>query len=437
MKIVHIVPGSGDSFYCQNCMRDRDLLRALQAQGHDVILVPMYLPLFSEGTEMTAQSPLFYGAVRVYIEQYLPWLARAPRWLKALLDSRRLLRWIALKASSTRAQGLEGMTLSVLNGEQGGQKEELDRLVRWLADECRPDILHISNALLLGLAGRIHRELGIPVVCTLQDEDTWIDTMEPWATQEAWAIMSKRCADIAAFVPVSQYYSEIMQRRLGIAAQRMHVIPIGIDTRDYGQAQPSPDAPIIGFLSRMSETLGLHTLVDAFVLLRARPGLARVRLGVMGGKSSDDRAFLAQLRERLRAAGLEEEVTFHDAFDRQSRIAFLQTLSMLSVPIPQAEAFGVYAIEALACGVPIVQPRLGAVPELLAATGGGMCYEPNDAATLASSLEGLLRDPARAQQLGLAGREVVHRSFDVGQMAERVVEVYRQCLQHEASPSKP
>lgn len=139
MKVVHIIPGTADVFYCQNCMRDKELVMELRALGHEVVLVPMYLPLFSEGEELgSAEVPVFYGAVGVYLAQHFPALNKAPRWLKRLLDSRPLLRWVARKSGTTRASGLEAMTLSVLRGEHGGQKEELDKLISWLIQQAKP-----------------------------------------------------------------------------------------------------------------------------------------------------------------------------------------------------------------------------------------------------------------------------------------------------------
>jgi glycosyltransferase involved in cell wall biosynthesis len=409
-------------------MRDRGLIRALRTLGHDVILAPMYLPIFSEGEDIGPDAPVFYGAVGVYLGQHLPWLVNAPPWLKRIIDSRKLLGWIARKAGTTRARGLEGMTLSVLKGETGGQKEELGRLVSWLASEIKPDVVHLSNGLLLGLAGRIRNEIGVPVVCTLQDEDKWIDSMEPGAAAEAWQVMAARSADIAAFIPVSRYFSGMMRERLKIADDKMHIIPIGIDTQGYSEAPLAPDRPVIGYLSKMSESLGLEVLVDAFVILSENGRLKNLKLRIMGGQTPDDTPFLGRLRRKLAQKGIVSNVEFCSSFDRESRIGFLRSLSVMSVPARQAEAFGMFMVEALACGVPVVQPGIGAAPELIEATGGGICYQPNDAAALAGALEDLLLDMDRARRMGRAGCKVVLRDFTVQRMAERIVEVYRQCL---------
>ena len=430
MKVVHIIPGTADVFYCQNCMRDKELVMELRALGHEVVLVPLYLPLFSEGEELGSTSvPVFYGAVGVYLSQYFPALRKAPRWMKSLLDSRRLLRWVAGKSGTTRANGLEAMTLSVLRGESGAQKAELDHLMEWLTRQAKPDLVHLSNALLLGLAGRIKRELKVPVVCTLQDEDSWIDSMDPGAAREAWRIMAEKARDIAAFLPVSHYYSLLMQQRLtGIPATRFHPVPIGLSPDLYQPAGTPPERPVIGYLSKMSESLGLEILVDAFIQLKQTAPLRSLQLKIMGGRTPDDAPFLQRLRHKLSAQGMLADVEFFEGVARERRLEFLTSLTVLSVPLPYPEAFGMFILEALACAVPVVQPRIGAFPEIIAATGGGLCYDPADPGGLTRALQSLLLDPGAAHHLGQAGREAIRKEFNIHATAERILAVYKHCL---------
>jgi glycosyltransferase involved in cell wall biosynthesis len=426
MKIVHIIPGTGDVFYCQNCMRDKELVMALRAKGHDVVLVPMYLPLFTEGEDMGAPHiPVFYGAVGVYLAQMFPWFRLLPKWVRSHLDSRRLLTWVSKRAGTTQAHGLEEMTLSVLNGENGGQKEELDRLVSWLKHDEKPDLVHLSNALLLGLAGRIRREVGVPVVCTLQDEDSWIDSMEPVAARKAWTLMTEKARDIAAFIPVSQYYNRLMQDRLmGVPSGKFHVIPIGVSADSYGEAKWIPRQPVIGYLSRMSESLGLGALVDAFIQIRERGLAGTVTLKITGGKTPEDDQFLAGLKNKLAAKNLLDTVEFCPVFDRKTKCEFLQSLTVLSVPMPHPEAFGMFMLESMASGVPVVQPRLGASPEIIEATGGGVSYDPADPAALTRELESLLLDEPRWRRLSQAGRAAVRERFDVSKTVDAMIGVY-------------
>ena len=178
MKIAYITPGSGDNFYCQNCFRDDEFLTALILLGHDVHKVPMYLPSGFERDGKVSSSPVFYGAINVYLREKIPGYKHAPSWMEKAFDSQPLLRYAAKKSGSTDASGLEGMTLSMLHGESGRHAAELDNLVRYLQDKIKPDVVHLSNALLLGLAYRLKHDLGARVVCSLQDENEWIDEMD-------------------------------------------------------------------------------------------------------------------------------------------------------------------------------------------------------------------------------------------------------------------
>ncbi len=425
MKIVHVVPGSGGSFYCENCMRDTALVKALQRTGHDVLMVPMYLPLFGDHTDKH-EAPVFFGAVNLYLKEKLPAYRRAPRWLQRLLDSGPVLKWAARHSGSTRATGLEDLTLSMLRGESGRQAAELTQLIDWLKNEVNPDVVHLSNALLIGLARQIKSRLHVPVVCTLQDEDTWLDSMTENYAAMTWHTLGERSGDVDAFIGVSGFYGETMRSRMRFPADKLHTVHIGIDLSGHGTASLDLDPPTIGYLSRTCEKLGLDMLVEAFILLKSRPHSGGLRLRVTGGSTGDDAAFVEGLKRRLADDGMLKDVDFLPDFSRAERLPFLESLSMMSVPVPGGEAFGVYQIEAMASGVPVVQPGVGAFPEIVEATGGGVIYEPHTAEGLAAAIESLLNAPGKLRKLGARGRETVHRDFGVDRMAERLTAIYEE-----------
>jgi glycosyltransferase involved in cell wall biosynthesis len=214
-----------------------------------------------------------------------------------------------------------------------------------------------------------------------------------------------------------------MQRRAGIAADRVRVVPIGVEVDSYPAASPDPAAPVIGYLARMCEACGLGDLVDAFLRLRERrPAL---RLAVTGGKTHDDDHFLREVRGRIERAGASGSVAFLADFGAESRRRFLSSLTVLSVPGTGQTAFGLYVLEALAAGVPAVQPRAGAFPELIEPTGGGLLYDPFEPGALERALAALLDDPARARELGRRAREGAARHFSVDAMAEAYLDIYR------------
>jgi glycosyltransferase involved in cell wall biosynthesis len=161
----------------------------------------------------------------------------------------------------------------------------------------------------------------------------------------------------------------------------------------------------------------LDTLVEAFILLKQRGRVPRLKLQIGGSCGPGDEPFVKSLRKRLAEAGYIGEVAFFPNLSRAEKIDFLQGLTVFSVPARYGEAFGLYLIEAMAAGVPVVQPRHAAFPELLEATGAGLICEAGDSASLADKIEELLRQPERAQSLGAAGARAVREKFNVTAMA--------------------
>ena len=428
MKIAQIVPGSGGGFYCENCLRDNDLAAALLRAGRDVLLVPLYLPLLPDNRS-AAPPPacprkVFFGGINVYLQQKSALFRHTPRWLDRLLDARWLLRRAARKAGMTRAADLAETTLSMLRGEHGLQKKELDRLVAFLAVE-RPDVAVLSNALLLGLAPALRERVGARVVCLLQDERGWIDAMGPPYAQQVWDLLSERAKDVDAFVAVSDAYARAVGPRLGAAGKRLHVIPCGLDAAGYAPADAPPAPPAVGFLAPLCADKGLGLLAEAYLRLRARPEFGRLRLRLAGGQVEADAAFVAGVRARLARHEEAGDVDAQGNLPRAERQEWLRSLSVLSVPTLRPEAFGVFVLEALASGVPVVLPEHGAFPELVRATGGGLLVRPNDPDALAAALGALLRDPDRARALGRAGRAAVLERFSAARAAERLVGLCR------------
>ncbi|MBN1466821.1 glycosyltransferase family 4 protein [candidate division KSB1 bacterium] len=424
MKIVHIIPGSGGTFYCQNCMRDNELIRALRDRGHDVIMVPMYLPLNVDVDGLMGDTPVFYGAINVYLKEKLPFYRHAPEWMERLLDSESMLQFAAKKAGSTRASGLEEMTISMLLGEEGRQASELEHLIEFLNRHVKPDVVHLSNALLLGLARRLKQDVGAGVVCSLQDENEWIDPMQPSYQEQVWDLMAERAHDVDAFIAASHYYAEKSIRQMRLPAEKVHVVYGGICFDGYEQATLDLRPPAIGYLCRMSEYFGLGLVTDAFILLKQDARFKDLKFYATGGYTDDDKPFVDNMKKKLHRAGLLDDVEFWPEFDKPHRIQFLKKLSLLSVPVLVGEAFGAYQVEALAAGVPIVQPNVGGYREFIEQTSGGIIYEPNDSEHLANAISSLLLDPEKLRKLGRDGRNVVLERFSMRQMAEAITRVY-------------
>ena len=428
MRIAYIAAGAAD-MYCGSCLHDNALAAALQKMGHDAVLVPTYTPLRTDGPAVSIDR-LFFGALNVYLEQKAAAFRRTPKVLHKLLDRPGLIRRAAKLGASTDPTELGDLTYSILQGEEGFQAEELESLVAWLRDDLRPDVVHLTNSMFAGFARELKRQLGVPVVCSLQGEDLFLDQLrEPWKTKVR-ELLRERAQDIDAFQVNSAWYAGVMADYLGgIDPQRMHVVPLGLRLDGHGGTpKESEDGPLtIGYLARICPEKGLHVLVEAFRRLAEKhPG--QVRLRVAGYLGARDRRYLEDLEARIAGWGLAGAYEHVGEVDRDAKIGFLQSLDVLSVPTTYREPKGLFVLEALANSVPVVQPRHGAFPEVLEATGGGLLVDPESPEDLARGIEELLGDPDRRRELGRKGRDAVHARFSDRAEAEATVRVYEAVL---------
>ena len=345
-----------------------------------------------------------------------------------MFDSPWMLRQAAAREGTTEAAGLGPMLLSMLKGRGGNQKKELDRLIQWIGTQEKPDIVHISNSLLLGLASELKRALNVPLVCTLQDEEAWLDDIDKPYSALCWDTMAACTADVDAFIAVSEWYADEMCKRMRLDRDKVRVAPLGIDLDDHEPATLSFDPPVLGYLSKMTESLGLGLLVDAFMTLKAIPELENLKLRATGGQLGHDADFVRTLKRKLATKNMDCDAEFLDRFDAAGCNDFLRTLTVLSVPAPQGEAFGMFIPEALAAGVPVVQPKVGGFTEVVEATGGGVLYDAKNPDGLTSALEALLLDAPRARRLGQTGREAVNDRFGIARMAKDVTAIYESLL---------
>ena len=427
MKIVHIVPGFGGTFYCGNCLRDSGVVASLKKLGHDAVTLPMYLPLTMNGNVGGDGIPVFYGAVNIYLKQF-PVFRHMPKWFEKWMNSSSVLKFAAKKSGSTRASGLEDLTESMLMGAEGHQSEELQQLIDFLKYHEKPDVVHVSNVLLLGLAKKIREELEIPVVFSLQDEDVWVDAMHEERREKMWQLLTEKAKDVDAFIAVSDYFAGVMQKRMLIPDEKLHVLHVGVLPGSYTYAQPANNPQAIGYLSRICEENGFEILVDAFIRLKENPAFGNLKLIVTGGMTGDDTKFINRQINKLKQKNIHQDFEIQADFTEIALGDFFRSISVLSVPVLKGEAFGLYQLEALASGVPLVQPALGAFPEISRATGGGVIYEPNTSTALAEKLSEVMLNPVKLEEMSLAGRNAVEKHFDCSVLSGKLVEIYSRLI---------
>ena len=422
MNILSITAGAA-GMYCGSCLRDNALAVELLRRGHRVTLLPLYTPTNPDETNVSHKRVLF-GGISIYLQQYSAFFRKSPRWLDRLLDAPWIINAFASRSLSTDPRLLGDMTISMLEGDRGVLRKEFDKLLEWLAAEPVPDVINLPNSLLIGLAAPLKRALGRPVCCTLQGEDLFLNGLiEPYRSQ-AIDLIRRQVSDVDRFLSVSDAYVPVMSAMLGIGADRISVVPLGINLSGYQRRARGGDTFRVGYFARVAPEKGLHVLAEAYQLLRARTPQAPMRLEAAGYMAPAQAPYLEDVTAGLRKAGLAGEFTYHGTVDRDGKLAFLQSLDVLSVPATYDEPKGVFLLEAMACGVPVVQPRRGAFTEIVEKTGGGILVAPDDPAALAGALYDLWADGATNERLGEQGFAGVREQYDITKSTDRLMDVY-------------
>jgi Glycosyltransferase len=429
MKIVYLITGSGGSFYCGNCYRDMIYLKAIRkVPGITASAIPLYLPPDDTNIETGLDKKVFFGAISMYLREKVPFLRNMPVFMDKLFDSAPMLKIAAHRAGSTRTEGLEEMTLNMIKGENAFPEKELQRLVDYLTRDGKPDIIHLSNALIIGLARRIKKKLDVKIVCSLLNEDDWIDEMaEPYQSR-AWKLISKEASNVDAFLTPSNYYKEMFISKTGISGDNFQVIPLGIDPGDLAKIEKRDNYPAIGYFCRINFQNGFDKLVDAFIELKTANDLPGLTLHVSGGYTSDDKPFIADQIRKIKTNGLKSFVRIYPEFQGNSKQEFFSNIDVMSVPVRKHDGYGLYLLEANAAGVPVVQPATGAFPEIVARTMGGITYSPDSVTELSTSLLQLLKDNDFRSGLGKQGKEKVLTELSLEKMSEGLSRVYNSLI---------
>lgn len=427
MKLLYLTAGAAE-MYCGSCLRDNALATALTARGHDVVLMPIYTPTTTDEKNVSS-TKVFFGGISVFLEQNVPLFRHTPAFMDRLWDSDWVLKLAAKKQIKVDPAFLGAMTVSMLKGTDGFQKKEVAKMIEWLRHESRFDLISLPFALLISLAKPIKEALGCPVVCTLQGEDLFLDQLrEPWKS-EAMALIRAAVPHVDHFVAVSDYYATFMVQYFGIPPEKISVVPLGINL-DGHEARPVRTTPpyTIGYFARIAPEKGLHVLCEAYHLLRRHENLPETRLVAGGYLLDEHRDYLASCRRRMEDWGLADHFTYAGAPDRAGKIALLQSFDVFSVPTTYADPKGLFLIEAMANGLPVVEPRHGAFPEIVTRTGGGLLVTPDDPASLAHALHTLITDREKAAALGAAAAAGVRAHYTVAQAAEKAERAYQKVI---------
>ncbi len=401
--------------------------------GHDALLVPTYTPILTDEASVSSQK-LFFGGLNVYLQQLSPIFRYLPRWTDAPLSSPRLVRWIASKSMGTTADKLGPMTVSMLKGAEGNQRKEVSRLCDWLETE-QPDVVVFSNLLIAGCVETIKQRLDCSVVVVLQGDDIFYESLLPEFREQAIVQLRRIAGHVDRFILNSNDYAQRMQELLQFPPQKAFVSPLSIDGSDFENLErggSETEVLRIGYLARLAPEKGLHLLVEAFTKLAKREAFDHVHLDIAGWLGPQHQSYWEDAQESLRAAGLDDRFRYHGSVDRKGKLRFLESVDLLCVPTTYREPKGLFALEALSAGVPVLLPDHGAFPELLAAHGGGQLFAASDVEALVEGLEQLLSDRDGLKQLGSVGRRSVFETAQSKHEAERWLEMFAELVDQQS-----
>jgi len=418
MKILFIIPGSGDSFYCGNCFRDNLQASALRNAGHDVVIMPLYLPLKQESFQ--ADTPLFFPATTYYLAQKFFGKRKMPKWIKKLTGSDAMLKIASSRSGTTSAKGMEDMTLSMIKGNDFAFMDHINQMISWIQTQEKPDIIHLSSTLIIGIAKVLRNHLNIPIICSVQDEEIWIDSLNKNDANRAWQSIAENIGYINHFTTTSEFYKDIVRKRIP-QISKVEVIYPGVDCRKY-VSKNYPKDPTIGFFYRMNRENGLDILAEAFVKLKKKNTIKNLKLKIGGGYTSENKQFLKEIKKTLAPYAANVEIS--NSYSLEEQIRFYSEISVISVPIIFNESVGLYLCEAFAAGRPAVEPATGSFPEIVGEAG--LLYSPNNSDALADALEKLLTDNLLYNQSVDKAMKLSEMRYNEQILAEQLLKLYKQ-----------
>ena len=442
-RVVFLTAGAA-GMYCGSCMHDNALARELRNQGVDCLLQPVYTPIRTD-TLNIADPKVFFGGIHIYLLQRMPWLKHVPASIRRTLDWSPLISLATRRSHATDANQLGQLAVSMLRGADGRQSQEVARLTDWLAVQVQPHALVLSNILIGGALPSIRRRLpDTRLVVVLQGDDIFLDHLPDQARGEAIRLCQELVPVVDRFVVNSQFYADKMGEMLNIPSERFAITPLSIDVtpfnRDlletsqstattHGSApdlfkrSDSDESFRLGYMARIAPEKGFHHLVDSFIRLASKPEHSDLTLHASGWLGESSRKYFQAQQQKLVAAKLSDRFTYHGSPDLDQKVSFLQSLDLFSVPTDYHDPKGLFVLESLAAGVPVIQPDHGAFGELIGSTGGGVLTKPGCLDELCAAIEELKLNQSQRVALGVSGQQRVIEHHAMGRAVEQLKEI--------------
>ncbi|TYP90681.1 glycosyltransferase family 4 protein [Blastococcus xanthinilyticus] len=298
------------------------------------------------------------------------------------------------------------------------------------------DIVHDNQSLGYGLLRLVRA--GLPTVATIHHpvaidrelELAAAPTLRRQLTLRRWYAFTRMQARVAGrldgITTVSENSRRDIAARMGLPPERTAVIPVGIDPLRFTpppEGQPRDATSILAVTSADVPLKGLVHLLEAVAKLRTeRP----VRLTVVGTARPGGPAEAA-----LDRLGLRDAVRFTGPVPEAELVGLFQRATVVAIP-SLYEGFSLPAVEAMACGTPLVTTDAGALPEVVG-TKAGLRVAAGDVGELTAALALVLDSPSLAEQLGRAGRRRVLESYTWRATAARTADWYAETLDRRAA----
>jgi glycosyltransferase involved in cell wall biosynthesis len=390
--------------------------------------VPLYLPPDRQNVREGFEKEVFFGAISMFLREKVAFLKNMPAFMDKIVDSVPLLKLAARQAGATRTEGYENLTLSMIEGDNAFRKHEVDRLVKYLMADGKPDIVHLSNALILGLARQIKQRMNVKIVCSLLNEDDWIDDMAEPYQGNAWKLIAKEAVHVDSFITPSNYGKDLFIRKTGLDGRNVYIVPLGFDPERNENDKTGRISPALGYFSRVNAHNGFDKLADAFIEIKEKDLVPGLTLHVCGGFTGDDKPFIADQIKKIKARGFQKSVSIYPEFLGDKKMEFFANVDVISVPVRKYDGYGLYILEANGAGIPVVQPATGAFPEIVEMTEGGLIYSPDNNDELVSSLVRLLNDRSLQKELGDKGMLNVRAKLSLDKMSVALSDIYNRLI---------
>lgn len=421
---ITLITAGGAGMFCGSCMQDNTLAKALLKRGTQVTMLPLYTPLTLDD-DLAESTPVFMGGIRLYLSHQYPWFRRLPRWMTTWLDSPAVLNYASKMGVSNDARQLGAMTVSMLKGTDGPQKALTLDVIDYITGHLKPDVVILSNTLLSGLVPALRERYSGKILGFLQGDDSFLDQLiEPYRSQTL-DILHAAWSHYDGFLTYSDYYKHYIAEYLAIEPARIHVLPLGIDATPHtGQVKPlQAGAFTLGYFARIAPEKGFHLALETFAELHKRHPHVRFRFG---GYLHPTRETWMQA-ELAKYPHLNNHITHFGSPETLSeKVRFFQQIDALCVPATFEEPKGIYVLEALANGVPVVLPAKGAFPELIASTQGGILTPDHNPQQLAGAISTWIENPAMHHQHATTGQQRLRSHHTSEKTAEALLNLLQQ-----------